>query len=108
MDADLAFVVRYYEKLAAMIGSMNITDDPWKHLSFGSDFDGGISSMPTGMQSGADLIKLTQCMLAAGWPEQRIIDVYSENFLRVWERASLVSGTKREATTSQKLGELTD
>lgn len=108
MDADLAFVVRYYEKLAALISSMNITDDPWKHLSFGSDFDGGISSMPTGMQSGADLIKLTQCMLAAGWPEQRIIDVYSENFLRVWECASLVSGTKTEATTSQKLGELTD
>lgn len=88
MDADLAFVVQYYERLASLIGSMNITDNPWKHLSFGSDFDGGISSIPTGMESGADLIKLTQCMLAAGWPEQRIIDVYSENFLRVWERAT--------------------
>jgi membrane dipeptidase len=87
MDADLSFVVRYYEKLAALIGRMNIVEDPWKHLSFGSDFDGGISSLPTGMASGADLGNLTQCMIDAGWPTERIIDVYSENFLRVWDQA---------------------
>ncbi|MBB4953422.1 membrane dipeptidase [Agrobacterium vitis] len=87
MDADIAFIVHYYEKLAALIGSMNIVEDPWKHLSFGSDFDGGISSLPTGMASGADLPKLTQSMIDAGWPPQRIIDVYSENFLRVWDAA---------------------
>ncbi|UDI80846.1 membrane dipeptidase family protein [Xanthomonas citri pv. mangiferaeindicae] len=57
-----------------------------EHLSFGSDFDGGISSLPTGMRSGADLPKLTQAMLDAGWPTQRIVDVYSGNFLRIWER----------------------
>uniref|UniRef100_UPI0003B4E11B membrane dipeptidase n=1 Tax=Xanthomonas maliensis TaxID=1321368 RepID=UPI0003B4E11B len=86
MDADLAFVVAYYEAFAGQIADMAIVEDPWKHLSFGSDFDGGISSLPTGMHSGADLPKLTQAMLDAGWPVQRIVDVYSGNFLRVWER----------------------
>lgn len=107
MDVNLAFVVRYYEKLATLIGSMNITEDPWKHLSFGSDFDGGISSIPTGMQSGADLTKLTQSMLEAGWPEQRIIDVYSENFLRVWERAAGAAISRKQSTAAQKIVELT-
>ncbi|AZR22278.1 membrane dipeptidase [Xanthomonas vasicola] len=64
---------------------MGIVEDPWKHLSFGSDFDGG-SSLPTGMRSGADLPKLTQAMMDAGWPTQRIIDVYGGNVLRAWER----------------------
>ncbi|BCH58938.1 hypothetical protein RvVAR0630_15620 [Agrobacterium vitis] len=86
MDADIAFVIAYYEAFAQLIASMDIVEDPWKHLSFGSDFDGGISSLPTGMQSGADLPKLTEAMIAAGWPAQRIIDVYSGNFLRVWEQ----------------------
>jgi len=86
MDADLAFVVAYYEAFARQIAEMEIVEDPWKHLSFGSDFDGGICSLPTGMQSGADLRKLTQAMMDAGWPAQRIIDVYSGNFLRVWQR----------------------
>jgi membrane dipeptidase len=103
MDADLPFIVQYYEKLAALIGSMNIVENPWKHLSFGSDFDGGISSIPTGMRSGADLIKLTECMLAAGWPEQRIIDVYSENFLRVWQEAQqrTMQPQMQQASTKQ-------
>ncbi|WP_039813365.1 dipeptidase [Xanthomonas arboricola] len=86
MDADLAFVVGYYEAFARQIAAMGIVEDPWKHLSFGSDFDGGISSLPTGMRSGADLPRLTQAMMDAGWPTQRIVDVYSGNFLRVWER----------------------
>ncbi len=38
------------------------------------------------MRSGADLPKLTQAMMDAGWPTQRIIDVYGGNFLRAWER----------------------
>ncbi|WP_126967560.1 dipeptidase [Xanthomonas arboricola] len=86
MDADLAFVIGYYEAFARQIAAMGIVEDPWKHLSFGSDFDGGISSLPTGMRSGADLPRLTQAMMDAGWPTQRIVDVYSGNFLRVWER----------------------
>ncbi|WOB50078.1 membrane dipeptidase [Xanthomonas hydrangeae] len=86
MDADLAFVIGYYEAFARQIADMGIVEDPWKHLSFGSDFDGGISSLPTGMRSGADLPRLTQAMMDAGWPTQRIVDVYSGNFLRVWER----------------------
>ncbi|SMQ94385.1 membrane dipeptidase [Xanthomonas fragariae] len=86
MDADLAFVIRYYEAFARQITDMGIVADPWKYLSFGSDFDGGISSLPMDMRSGADLPKLTQAMIDAGWPAQRIVDVYSGNFLRVWER----------------------
>lgn len=87
MDADLPFVVQYYEKLAALIGTLGVTDDPWRHLSFGSDFDGGISSIPIGLESGSDLPKLTRAMVEAGWPSERICAVYSGNFLRVWEEA---------------------
>ncbi|WP_311239988.1 MULTISPECIES: membrane dipeptidase [unclassified Xanthomonas] len=86
MDADLAFVIGYYEAFARLIAGMGIVEDPWKHLSFGSDFDGGISSLPIGMRSGADLPRLTQAMLDAGWPIQRIVDVYSGNFVRIWEQ----------------------
>ena len=86
-DADLAFVVDYYERFADLIAAMNITSDPWDHLSFGSDFDGGISSIPIGIESGADLPKFTRAMLDAGWPKDRIIRVYSDNFLRVWKAA---------------------
>jgi membrane dipeptidase len=88
MDADLLFVVSYYERLAALIDSMDVVDDPWRHLSFGSDFDGGISSIPMGMESGADLPLLTQAMLRAEWPESRIKKIYSENFIRVWDAVS--------------------
>lgn len=84
-DADLAFVVNYYERLAAMIARMDVTADPWDHLSFGSDFDGGISSIPIGTRTGADLPNFTRAMLEAGWPQERICRVYSGNFLRVWE-----------------------
>ncbi|WP_051559287.1 membrane dipeptidase [Allorhizobium undicola] len=91
MDVDLEYVVNYYERLASLIATMHVTADPWDHLSFGSDFDGGISSIPTGMQSGTDLIQLTRAMLAAGWPEERICRVYSGNFLRVWQGAKSAS-----------------
>ncbi|NTF07504.1 peptidase [Agrobacterium rubi] len=91
-DADIAFVVNYYERLAQLITSMDVTDDAWNHLSFGSDFDGGISSIPTGMKTGADLRNLTRAMLDAGWPEERIYKVYSGNFLRVWDATTLAAG----------------
>lgn len=84
MDADLAFIVEYYDRLARQIEQLSNVEDPWKYLSFGSDFDGGISSIPIGMKSGADLPELTRAMLRAGWPPDRIKNVYSENFLRVW------------------------
>jgi membrane dipeptidase len=93
-DATLAFVVAYYERLASLIKQVSGVADPWQHLSFGSDFDGGISSIPMEMQSGADLPKLTAAMLQAGWPEERIVNVYSGNFLRVWRAAQEVSGPK--------------
>lgn len=86
-DANLAFIVEYYERLAAKIGDMNVVDDPWNHLSFGSDFDGGIASIPMGMSRGADLPNLTAAMINAGWPTERIKKVYSLNFLRSWSAA---------------------
>ncbi|MBB3946908.1 membrane dipeptidase [Rhizobium skierniewicense] len=96
-DADLAYVVTYYERLARLISSMNITEDPWNHLSFGSDFDGGISSIPTGLRTGADLRNFTLAMLDAGWPEERIYKVYSGNFLRVWDGARRAAKQKIKA-----------
>ena len=86
-DEDLKFVVEYYERFAALIANISNAKDPWNHLSFGSDFDGGIASIPTGMKTGANLPALTKAMLDAGWPQDRIERVYSGNFLRVWGAA---------------------
>lgn len=86
-DASLGFIVEYYERLASKIADMNLVDDPWNHLSFGSDFDGGIASIPKGMSRGADLPNLTAAMINAGWPADRIRKVYSLNFLRCWSMA---------------------
>lgn len=86
-DAYLSVFLEHYEKLANLIGNFQGVDNPWDHLCFGTDFDGGLASIPWELRGGQDLPLITLAMLERGWPEERIEKVYSGNFLRVWEKA---------------------
>jgi membrane dipeptidase len=86
-DAPLSVFLEHYEKTAHLIGSFQVVADPWDHLSFGTDFDGALASIPWELGGAEDLPLVTLAMLERGWPSERIKKVYSGNFLRVWEKA---------------------
>lgn len=86
-DAPLSVFLEHYEKLANLIRNSCAGVDPWDHLSFGTDFDGSLASIPWEIRGARDLPLVTLAMLERGWPKDRIERVYSENFLRVWNAA---------------------
>lgn len=55
------------------------------HVMLGSDWDGG-PTPPRGMKDIADMPRLTEAMLARGWPEARIRKFLGENLLRVFRQ----------------------
>jgi membrane dipeptidase len=56
-----------------------------QHVGLGADWDGG--GGVTGMQDVADLPKITQRLLAAGYSEQDLAAIWSGNVLRVLRKA---------------------
>jgi len=86
-DMPLSTYLDHYEKLANLIGFFGFDVDPWNHLCFGTDFDGGLASIPWEIRGARDLPLVTLAMRERGWPDERIKRVYSENFLRVWSAA---------------------
>src|SRR4029077_8424081 len=52
------------------------------HVGLGSDFD-GVTSLPDGIDSVADLPKITQALLQRGYTREQILKVLGGNFLRV-------------------------
>jgi membrane dipeptidase len=65
------------------------------HVGLGSDFDGVSGATPQGMDSAADLPKITQALLDRGYSEKDIHKILGGNLLRVFaevERASKSSG----------------
>jgi membrane dipeptidase len=52
------------------------------HVGLGSDFD-GVTSLPEGIDSSADLPKITQALLQRGYTREQIHKVLGGNFLRV-------------------------
>jgi membrane dipeptidase len=52
------------------------------HVGLGSDFD-GVTSLPDGIDSAADLPKITQALLERGYTREQIHKILGENFLRV-------------------------
>ncbi len=54
------------------------------HVGLGSDFDG--ANMPYGMESAADLPKITDALLKKGYSEADIRKILGENTLRVMEQ----------------------
>ncbi len=60
------------------------------HVGLGSDFD-GIPSSPEGMDSAADLPKITQALMARGYSAEDMNKILGGNFLRVFAKVQEVS-----------------
>jgi membrane dipeptidase len=60
------------------------------HVGLGSDFD-GIPSSPEGMDSAADLPKITQALMARGYSAEDMEKILGGNFLRVFAKVQEVS-----------------
>ena len=60
------------------------------HVGLGSDFD-GITSMPEGLDSAADLPKITQALMARGYSAADCDKILGGNFLRVFRKVQQIS-----------------
>lgn len=60
------------------------------HVGLGSDFD-GITSTPEGLDSAADLPKITEALMARGYSAADVRKILGGNFLRVFEQVQAVS-----------------
>jgi membrane dipeptidase len=74
------------------------------HVGLGSDFDGVSGATPTGMDSAADLPKITQALLDRGYSAEDIRKVLGGNLLRVFRGVERVSAEMRavQSTSPQK------
>src|SRR5579863_1964091 len=61
------------------------------HVGLGSDFDGVSGATPQGMDSAADLPKITQGLLDRGYSAEDIKKILGENLLRVFRQVETVS-----------------
>ncbi|MBK9152684.1 MAG: dipeptidase [Chloracidobacterium sp.] len=64
------------------------------HIGLGSDFD-GLDILPAPMKGVEDLPLITYEMLRRGYTEQEIRKVLGENFLRAFEQAERVAGSRQ-------------
>jgi membrane dipeptidase len=62
------------------------------HIGLGSDFDGVSGALPAGMDSAADLPKITQALLDRGYSAEDIQKILGGNVLRVFREVERVSG----------------
>jgi membrane dipeptidase len=63
------------------------------HVGLGSDFDGVMGATPQGIDSAADLPKITQALLDRGYNEKDIHKILGGNLLRVFKQVEQVSRT---------------
>ena len=61
------------------------------HVGLGSDFDGVSGALPQGMDSAADLPKVTQALLERGYSAEDIKKILGGNVLRVFQQVETVS-----------------
>jgi len=61
------------------------------HIGLGSDFDGVSGAMPQGIDSAADLPKITQALLDRGYSEKDIKKILGGNLLQVFGEVERVS-----------------
>jgi membrane dipeptidase len=73
------------------------------HVGLGSDFDGVSGATPEGIDSAADLPKITQALLDRGYSEKEIHKILGGNLLRVFGEVEKVSRqTQSEARPAAK------
>jgi membrane dipeptidase len=61
------------------------------HVGLGSDFDGVSGATPQGIDSAADLPRITQALLDRGYSEDDIRKILGENTLRVFTEVERLS-----------------
>jgi membrane dipeptidase len=61
-----------------------------EHVGLGSDFD-GVSSLPDGLDSAADLPKITEALAARGYTPDQLRKFLGGNFLRVFRKCEQVA-----------------
>ncbi len=78
----LATVVRHIDHMCQLTGTA-------RHCAIGSDLDGGfgVESTPDELDSVADLTKLADALIRAGYSEDDISGIMGGNWLRVLRRA---------------------
>ena len=67
------------------------------HVGLGSDFDGVSGALPQGMDSVADLPKITQALLDRGYKPEDIKKILGGNVLRVFRQVEQVSREMQKA-----------
>lgn len=73
------------------------------HVGLGSDFD-GIPATPEGLDSAADLPKITQALMARGYSAQDMEKILAGNFLHVFEKVEAVS-KQLQSTTRPRIAQ---
>jgi membrane dipeptidase len=71
------------------------------HVGLGSDFD-GITATPEGIDSVADLPRITEALVARGYTREQILKILGGNFMRVFKEAERVSRELRSAPSAQR------
>jgi len=71
------------------------------HVGLGSDFDGVSGATPQGMDSAADLPKITQALLDRGYSADDIKKILGGNLLRVFRQVETVSREMRASARNQ-------
>ena len=71
------------------------------HVGLGSDFDGVSGATPQGMDSAADLPKITQALLDRGYSTEDIKKILGGNLLRVFGEVERVSRQMQAASTAR-------
>lgn len=72
------------------------------HVGLGSDFD-GVTSLPEGIDSVADLPKITQALVQRGYTREQIDKILGGNFLRVMRE---VEATAKRLQTEHKASDM--
>jgi len=70
------------------------------HVGLGSDFDGVSGATPTGIDSAADLPKITQALLDRGYSADDIHKILGGNLLRVFRDVEKISQQMQNASAS--------
>ncbi len=69
------------------------------HVGIGTDFDGTSGQLPEGMDSAADLPKITEALMARGYSAEDCRKILGGNLLRVFREVEQVS---RELQTQER------
>ena len=72
------------------------------HVGLGSDFDGVSGATPAGMDSAADLPKITQALLDRRYSADDIRKILGGNLMRVLREVERVSSEMRTARSDEK------